>query len=107
MAAPVAVETTNAYSKRIILAHNTNASTTAAFADLVTFGLPDNWYAGYAANVRKVTAKDVKKVASTVIPSKNMVFSIVGDMSKVRAEVDKLNLGEAAMFDLYGMPLKQ
>jgi predicted Zn-dependent peptidase len=85
----------------------TNATTASSLAELVVFGLPDNWYASYAANIRKVTAKDVKKAAATLIPAKNMVFSIVGDMSKVRGELDKLDLGEAEMFDLYGMPLKQ
>ncbi len=86
---------------------DTNASTAGAFADLAIFGLPDNWYTTYAANVRKVTAKDVKKAASSLIPSKNMVISIVGDLSKIKPDVDKLNLGEPAMHDLYGMPLKQ
>jgi zinc protease len=85
---------------------DTNASTAGAFADLAIFGLPDNWYATYAANVRKVTAKDVKSAAKTLIPSKNMVISIVGDLSKIKADLDKLNLGEPAMHDLYGMPLK-
>jgi len=84
---------------------DTNAATAGAFADLAVFGLPDDWYASYAANVGKVTAAEVKTAAATLIPSKHMVFSIVGDMAKVRADVDKLNLGEAAMFDLYGMPL--
>jgi predicted Zn-dependent peptidase len=82
----------------------TNASTASAFADLALFGIPDNWYSSYAANIRKVTAKDVKAVAKAVIPSKSMVISIVGDMSKVRPELDKLSLGEPAMHDLYGMP---
>lgn len=83
----------------------TNGATAASFADLVVHGLPDNWYAGYAANIRKITAKDVKTAAKTIIPSKNMVFSIVGDLSKIKADVDKLGLGEAAMHDLYGTPL--
>jgi len=85
---------------------DTNASTTAAFADLVTFGLPDNWYAGYAASVKKVTAKDVKQAAKTIIPSKNFVVSIVGDMSKIKADIDKLGFGDAQMHDLYGVPQK-
>ncbi len=85
----------------------TNASTANALANLVLFGLPDNWYASFAANVRKVTAKDVKKAAQTIIPAKNMVFSIVGDMGKVRPELDKLDLGEAQMHDLYGLPIAQ
>ena len=83
----------------------TNAATAAAFANLTLYGLPDNWYAGYAAGVRKVTAKDVKSAAKGLIPSQRMVISIVGDMAKIRADLDKLNLGEAMMHDLYGMPL--
>jgi zinc protease len=83
----------------------TNSATASAFADLVLFGLPDNWYASYAANIRKVTAKHVKAVAKAVVPSGKLVVAIVGDMSKVRADVDKLGLGPAAMHDLYGVPL--
>jgi zinc protease len=82
----------------------TNASTASTLAELALQGLPDNWYATYAANLRKVTAKDVKAVAKAVIPSKGMAISIVGDMSKIRADIDKLGFGDAATFDLYGTP---
>ncbi|MDQ3369056.1 MAG: insulinase family protein [Myxococcota bacterium] len=82
----------------------TNAQTVGALTDLVIHKLPDNWYASYAAAVRRVTAKDVKAVARTLVPSKNLVFSVVGDLSKVRSDLDKLGLGEPAMHDLYGMP---
>ena len=83
----------------------TNAATAGAFADLALFGLPDTWWANYAAGVRKVTAKDLKTAAKAFIPSQHMVISIVGDMGKVRADLDKLNLGEAGLHDLYGNPL--
>jgi zinc protease len=82
----------------------TNASTANTLAELALQGLPDNWYATYAANLRKVTAKDVKAVAKAVIPPKRMAISIVGDMGKIRADIDKLGFGDAAMFDLYGVP---
>src|ERR1043165_5929881 len=68
---------------------DTNAATADSFADLVLQGLPDAWYAGYAAGIKKVTAKDVKQVAKTIVPSKSMVISIVGDMTKIRAGIDK------------------
>ncbi len=84
----------------------TNGATAGAFADLVVYGLPDSWYASYAANVRKISAKDVKTAAKTIIPSKSMVVSIVGDMSKIKADIDKLGFGDAVMHDLYGVPLK-
>jgi predicted Zn-dependent peptidase len=85
----------------------TNASVADAYASLVLHGLPDNWYQGYAANVRKVNAANVKAIAKTVAPSKKLVFSVVGDMSKIRADLDKLALGEPATFDLYGTAQKK
>ncbi len=84
---------------------DTNAATAAAFADLALHKLADNYYATYAQGVRKVTAKDVKAVAKTVIPSSKMVFTVVGDMAKVRADIDKLGLGEAVLHDVYGTPI--
>ena len=84
----------------------TNASTAGTLAELTLYGLPDDWYATYAENIAKVTAADVKEAAKTFTPSKNMVISIVGDMSKVRGEIDKLGFGDAAMHDLYGVPVK-
>lgn len=83
----------------------TNAATAAAFAELALHGLPDSWYAHYADAIRKVTAKDVRALAKSTIPSKNMVFAIVGDMSKVRTELDKLGLGEPELRDNYGVPM--
>jgi zinc protease len=83
----------------------TNAATTAAFAELALHGLPDSWYAHYADAIRKVTAKDVRALAKSTIPSKNMVFAVVGDMSKVRTELDKLGLGEPELRDNYGVPI--
>jgi len=85
----------------------TNMSTALELGSLALHGLPDDWYARYADNVRKVTAKDVKTVAKALIPSGRMVVSVVGDLSKVRADLDKLGLGEATLHDPYGVPLKK
>jgi hypothetical protein len=35
-----------------------------------------------------------------------MVIAVVGDLSKIRADLDKLSLGTPAMHDLYGLPTK-
>jgi zinc protease len=84
-----------------------NASTVDAYTNLVLHNLPDNWYASYANNIRKVKAADVKAVAKAVVPSKKLVVSVVGDMSKIKADLDKLGLGDAMHHDLYGVPLKK
>lgn len=84
---------------------DTNSATVFAFVELVQNGLPDTWWQTYAANVRRVTARDVKTVARTLFASKKLVFAVVGDMSKVRSGLDQLGLGEPALHDLYGMPI--
>ena len=85
----------------------TNASTADSFAELALQGLPIDWYTRYADGIRKVTAKDVKAVAKAIVPSKSLIISIVGDLSKIRADLDKLGLGEPAMFDLHGAPVRK
>lgn len=83
----------------------TNAGVANAFADLALQGLPDTWYATYAATVRGVTAAQVKAIAKAAMPSNKVVISIVGDYTKIKPELDKLSLGDAVMHDLYGLPV--
>lgn len=83
---------------------DSNGSTAAAFADLALAGLPDTYYASYADAVRKVTAKQCKEVARTLIPSSKMTFAIVGDLAKIKADLAKLKLGELGLHDAYGTP---
>ena len=82
---------------------DSNASTAAAFADLALQGLPDAYYATSADAVRRVTGKQVKEVARTVIPSGKMTFALVGDLAKLEADLAKLGLGDAAVHDAYGI----
>ena len=58
----------------------TNASTANAFAELALYGLPDDWYARYADNVRKVSARDVRALAKAAVPADKLVISLVGDL---------------------------
>jgi zinc protease len=81
---------------------DTNAETADAFVELALHKLPDDWYARFADGVRKVTARDVKAAAQAMLPSGRMAISIVGDLSKIRPALDKLGLGEPAMYDLDG-----
>jgi zinc protease len=82
----------------------TNAATAGAFAELALLGLPDNFYAHQAEAIRKVTAAEVRAAAKELVPAGKLAIAIVGDMTKVRAELDKLALGEPAVFDAYGLP---
>ncbi|HEY2735143.1 MAG TPA: pitrilysin family protein, partial [Polyangiales bacterium] len=84
----------------------TNENTVDAFAELVQLGLPDDFYAHYADGVRAVTAADVKSAAKTLLPSGRLVFSLVGDLKKVRGAIDRLKLGAAQLYDPAGKPIE-
>lgn len=83
----------------------TNAGTAEAYLDLVAHGLPDTWYDGYAAKVAKITAKDVRAVAKTLIPTKSLVFVVVGDMAALRTGLEGLGLAGVLEFDPDGNPV--
>ena len=83
----------------------TNSSVASAFSELAVLGLPDDFYSHYAAEVRKVTAADVR-AAAALVPANQLVISIVGDLAKIRPSLDKLGLGTPALYDLYGLPKK-
>lgn len=63
-----------------------NLATTTALASLVQLGLPPTWHATYAANLRKVTARQVRAAAASLLPVGKLVVAAVGD----RAALDAL-----------------
>ena len=76
----------------------TNRETASAFGDLVRLGLPDDWYAGYGARLTAVGPADVRGL----LARKSVVFVVVGDLAKVRADVEALGLGKPEVYDLDG-----
>lgn len=83
---------------------SSNSDTVQAFGRLVLHGLPDNHYAGYVDQLRKVTAKHVKAIAKAMLAPPRVAIAVLGDLSKVRASLDALNLGSATEHDSYGVP---
>jgi predicted Zn-dependent peptidase len=74
----------------------TTAEIAGAFGELVETGLPDDYYAGYVARVQKVTAKDVRALAKSLLPAGKLTVVVVGDGSVVRAALEK-TLGPAQL----------
>ena len=61
--------------------------------DLLVYDLPPSTYSNFVDDVNKVTAADLQKLAATYIQPDKMAVVIVGDRSKIEAEIRKLNLG--------------
>ncbi|MGA3040382.1 MAG: pitrilysin family protein, partial [Bryobacteraceae bacterium] len=76
-----------------------------SIAELVEFGLPDDYYDKYASRVRALTVAGMEAAAKRVVRPGNLVWVVVGDRAKIEAGVRELNLGELKFLDADGKPI--
>jgi predicted Zn-dependent peptidase len=81
----------------------TNTQTADAYAGLAVTGLPDDYFATFSGNVKKVTAADVQKATAAFDPSK-LVWVLVGDRAALAKDLKTLGLGDPAAYDPDGNP---
>jgi predicted Zn-dependent peptidase len=62
-------------------------------ASLAAWNLPLDWLSEYIERVNAVTAADVQRVATRYLPAENAFVIVVGDLSRVRAGIEALDLG--------------
>jgi zinc protease len=67
---------------------------------LALFNLPLAWLQEYVARVETVTAEDVQRVARRYVPANNATIVVVGDLSKIRAGIEALNLGPVTTLEM-------
>jgi zinc protease len=77
----------------------------ASIADIVRYGLPDNYYQTYAEKVRQLKTPQLSAAAQKVLVPDKLVWVIVGDRSKIEAGIRALNLGEIHLIDSDGNPV--
>jgi zinc protease len=64
----------------------------ARLEELVIYGLPDNYFAEYTANIAAVTAADVQRAAVHIRPD-NVAVVVVGDRREIERGIQSLDLG--------------
>ena len=73
-----------------------------AYAEILQYGLPEDYYNTYTNAVLAMTPDQANALASRIITPGRLVWVVVGDMSKVEAGVRGLNLGEVRKIDAEG-----
>lgn len=74
----------------------------STIAEIVRYGLPDDYYRTYPDKVRALTLADLSRVARKVIHPDNLVWVIVGDREKIEPGIRQLGLGEIYVIDADG-----
>ncbi|MGC8742932.1 MAG: M16 family metallopeptidase [Verrucomicrobiia bacterium] len=78
-----------------------------AIAEIVRFGLPDDYYQTYANRVRSLKLDNVNSAAKKVVLPQNAVWVVVGDKSKIEKPIRELNFGEIKFLDPDGNPVPE
>ncbi|MFN2563398.1 MAG: M16 family metallopeptidase [Gemmatimonadaceae bacterium] len=91
-------------TKRLAGRWETSAAVARALAEIVTYRLPDDYYATYASRVRGTTEPQVNRAARTFVETDKLLWVVIGDRAKIEAGIKELNLGDVVLLDADGRP---
>lgn len=74
-------------------------------AEMVRYGLPDDYPMTYAGKIRSLNLDQIKSAAKKVIHPDNLVWVVVGDLEKIEAGIRELGFGEIHLIDTEGNPV--
>ena len=79
---------------------------TGRIQDLITWGLPVDFYTTYRERLAGVTSDDVRKVATSRLTPDNLIVVVAGDASKIEAPIRARNFGQVEVWDANGNKLR-
>ena len=71
-------------------------------AEIVRFGLPDDYWDRYPALVRELSVPDVNAAARELLTPDRLTWVVVGDLSIIESEIRALELGPVQIIDVDG-----
>jgi zinc protease len=66
---------------------------------IVTYGLPDDYWDTYADRVRNLSLDEIADAAAQTIRPEGTVWVVVGDRQRIESEIRELELGEITLLD--------
>jgi predicted Zn-dependent peptidase len=84
----------------------TTGGAAARFRELLSFGLPLDYYDHYVDRIKAITAADVRRVARQYIDPDHFDIVVVGDKSQIEAGIKALNEGPIVYRDLWGQEIR-
>jgi zinc protease len=74
----------------------------ASLQQMVTYGLPADYFDTYGAKVRALTASDIVRAAKASVHPEGIVYVVVGDKAKIEAGLQSLGFGAVREVDTDG-----
>ena len=86
--------------------YSTNRGFLSSMIVSESFGLPYDYAERAAERVEAVTTAGVNERARNMIDTKNLVWLVIGDLSRIEESVRALELGEVEVWDAFGNRLR-
>jgi len=77
----------------------------SAYSTILQYKLPADYYNTYTQKALAATPEQINTLAARTVLPKQLVWIVVGDLSKVEKDIRALNLGEVRRIDVDGKPL--
>ena len=77
----------------------TNYAINSSLAQMVCFGLPDDYFNTYSDKVNVLTVEDLRAVSQKILQPDHLAWIVVGDRSKIEAALEGLSFGEIHYLD--------
>ena len=78
----------------------------ARLANVVTYGLPSDFYTTYREKLAAVTPADVTRVGSSILTPNAITVVAVGDLKTIEAPIKALNIGPVEVWSADGVRLR-
>src|ERR1043166_1902226 len=88
-------------------AWETSGKVSRSIAEILRYGLPEDYFKTYPDKVLALTLPDVTKAAETVVRPDHLIWVIVGDLAKIEPGIRELGLGEIRLIDTNGNLVRQ
>jgi zinc protease len=83
--------------------NETVAEVAGSYANILTYGLPDDYWNNYVSTVNALTPEKFNAAAAKLIDMNALTYVVVGDLAQIEAKVRALNLGEVRVVDADGL----
>ena len=87
-------------------AYETNDALLDSISGLVKYNLPDSYLYNYADRVKNTGNDVIRKTARATLRPDRLVWLVVGDLSKIKAGIERLNIGPVIVLNKDGNPVR-
>jgi zinc protease len=84
----------------------TMAAVQASLGEIVTFGLPDDYFQKYSGRVQKLTIDDLARAAKKTVHPDAVTWIVVGDRAQIEPRIRELGLTDIFVIDADGNIVK-